>query len=70
MFLEGIVKSTINPSQGNQSEVGELQAVPLEYKAEAQFQPLHCNILFFRLEIKFYNFLNIYCLMFPSRHPI
>jgi len=60
MCLEGIMKSKINSNQGNQSEAGDLKAGPLEYKAEAQFQALNCNILFYRLESKFYSFLNIY----------
>jgi hypothetical protein len=47
-------------AQFNQSEVGDLKAGPLEYKAEAQFQALRCNILFSRLQLKFYSFLNIY----------
>jgi len=59
MFPKGIMKSIINPNQGNKSEVGDLKAGPLEYKRGAQFQPLHCNFLFSQMELKFYNFLNI-----------
>jgi hypothetical protein len=60
MCLEGKMKITVSPNQGNKSEVGDLKAGLLEYKAEAQFQPLHSNVLFSRLELKFYNFLNIH----------
>ena len=64
------MKSLINPNHGNQSEVGDLKAGPLEYKAEAQFQPLFCNFLFSQMGVKFYNFLNIRFLMFPSRRLV
>lgn len=67
MCLEGVMKSTINPHQGNQSEVGNLKEGPLEHKTEAQFQPLNCNILFSRLELQIYNFLNMNYLRFPCR---
>ena len=60
MFPKGIMESIINPYQGNQSEVGDLKVGTLEYKAEAQFQPLHCNYLFSQMELKFYNYLYIY----------
>jgi hypothetical protein len=49
--------------------VGDLKARPLEFKADAQLQPLHCNLLFYRLELKIHNFLYI-CCKIPSRHVI